>query len=65
LVLTSLTSGVTLANATGTFSGSPYLTVPSASVLTPGQSATVDLRFSDPSNAKINFTPVVYSGSFN
>jgi CSLREA domain-containing protein len=64
-VLTSLTNGVTLADATGTFNGSAYITVPSVSALVPGQSATVNLRFSDPSNAKINFTPVVYSGSFN
>jgi hypothetical protein len=65
LVLTSLTSGVTLTDGTGTFNGSSYITVPSVSALAAGQSATVNLRFSDPSNAKINFTPVVYSGSFN
>ena len=64
-VLTSLTSGVTLTDGTGTFNGSPYITVPSASALTSGQSVTLNLRFSDPSNAKIDFTPAVYSGSFN
>jgi hypothetical protein len=65
IVLTSLTSGVTLTDGSGTFNGSSYITVPSVTALASGQSATVDLRFSDPSNAKINFTPVVYSGSFN
>jgi hypothetical protein len=65
LVLTSLTGGVTLTDGTGTFNGSPYITVPSVSALAAGQSATINLRFSNPSNAKINFAPVVYSGSFN
>ena len=65
MVLTSLTSGVTLRDATGTFKGSPYITVPSVSALAPGQSATVNLQFSDPSNVKISFTPVIYSGGLN
>ena len=64
-VLMSLTDDVTLTDATGTFNGSAYITVPSVSALAPGQSATVNLQFSDPSNAKITFTPVIYSGSFN
>jgi uncharacterized repeat protein (TIGR03803 family) len=61
---TGLTAGVTLANATGNFSGSPYLTVPAVTSLASGQSATVSVRFDDPSFATINFTPAVYSGSF-
>ncbi len=65
ILFTSLPSGVTLANATGTFNGSPFITVPSVTSLAPGQSATVSVQFSDPSNVKINFTPVIYSGSFN
>jgi hypothetical protein len=64
VVLTSLTSGVTLVNATSTFGGDPFLTVPAAASLAPSQSATVSVQFSNPSSAKINFTPVIYSGSF-
>jgi hypothetical protein len=64
ILFTGLTAGVTLANATGNFSGSPYLTVPAVTSLASGQSATVSVRFDDPSFATINFTPAVYSGSF-
>jgi hypothetical protein len=38
------------------------LTSPAAG-LTPGQSATVSVRFKSPSNSAIHFTPVLYSGS--
>jgi rhamnogalacturonan endolyase len=65
IVFTSLTSGVTLVGATGNFNGNPFLTVPGVSSLAPGQSATVNVQFSDPSMAKISFTPATYSGSFN
>jgi sugar lactone lactonase YvrE len=64
LVLTNLTAGVTLANATGTTNGSPFITVPAVSSLGPGQSASVNLQFQDPSNRSIAFTPAVYSGTF-
>ncbi len=63
ILFTGLTSGVTLANATGNFSGSPYLTVPTVASLAPGQSAAVGVQFDNPSFGTINFTPVVYSGS--
>src|SRR5271157_511854 len=65
IFFTSLTAGVSLANATSTFSGMPYLTVPKVSSLPPGRSATVNVQFKNPSNIKINFTPVIYSGSIN
>jgi hypothetical protein len=65
IVFTSLTSGVTIANATSNFAGIPYLAVPALTSLSPGQSATVSVQFKNPSNATINFTPVVYSGSLN
>jgi hypothetical protein len=67
VVFTGLTSSVTLANATGNLSGtpSPYLTVPAVASLTPGQSVTVSVQFKNPSNAVINFTPVIYSGSID
>jgi len=63
IVLTSLTSGVTLVNAAGTFGGWPYITVPGAASLASGQSATVSVQFRNPSNALIHFTPTIYSGS--
>jgi hypothetical protein len=65
IVLDSLTAGVTLANATSTFGGWPFITVPAVGTLAPGQSATVTLQLKDPSNATINFSPIPYSGSFN
>lgn len=55
----------TLANATGNFGGFSYVTVPNVGSLTPGQSATANVHFRNPSNAAINFTPVIYSGSIN
>jgi YVTN family beta-propeller protein len=64
IVLKGLTAGVTLANATGVFAGSPYLTAPGVTGLASGQSATVAVRFDDPSFATINFTPAIYAGSF-
>ena len=65
VVFTSLTAGVTLSNATGTFAGNSYMTVPSITSLAPGQSATMSVQFKNPSNAIIKFTPVIYSGSLN
>jgi hypothetical protein len=64
LVLNSLPAGVTLANSVGTFNQCPYLTIPTVRSLAPGQSVTVAVQFSNPSNATINFTPEFYAGSF-
>lgn len=63
IVFSSLTSGVQLVNATDTFQGSQFLTVPAVVNLAPGQSTTVSVQFSDPSMASIHFTPIVYEGS--
>jgi len=63
IVLTNLTAGVTLLNATGTTAGNSYITVVPSGSLAPGQSANIAVRFGDPSNGSIHFTPVVYSGS--
>ena len=65
ILFMGLPPGVTVANATNNLSGTPYLTVPAVSTLAPSQSATVSVQFKNPSNAAINFTPVVYSGSIN
>jgi hypothetical protein len=63
ILLTGLTAGVTLANATGNFSASSYLSVPGAASLAGGQAATVIVQFDNPSYGTINFTPVIYSGN--
>jgi hypothetical protein len=62
-VVTNLPSGVTLYSPTGTYSGSPYVTIPGAS-LAAGASTTVKLEFKASSAAQIAYTPVVYSGTF-
>jgi hypothetical protein len=58
-------SAVSLANATGGLSGTPYLTIPAAPSLAPGQSVTVSVQFKNPSNATMTLTPVIYSGDIN
>jgi subtilisin-like proprotein convertase family protein len=62
LVLTNLSSGVTLANATGTTGGSPYITVPGVVTLAPGASASVGVQFDNQSNTFVSYTPMVLSG---
>jgi hypothetical protein len=69
LVLDSLTSGVTLANADGVTSnvtptGTPYVFAPldSFSQLGPGQSLTVTLEFNNPRNSAIVYAAQVYTG---
>jgi hypothetical protein len=64
ILFLGLTTGVTLQNATENLSGTPYLTVPVTS-LQPGQSTTVNVQFQNPSNATVDFSPVIYSGSIN
>ncbi len=69
LVLDSLTSGVTVANADGVTSnitpkGTPYVFAPldAFSQLGPGQSITVSLEFLNPKNGAITYSAVVYAG---
>jgi len=64
IVFFGMPVGVTLANATGNLSGTPYLTTPAVAGVAPGHSATVSVQFKNPTNATINFEPVIYSGSF-
>jgi hypothetical protein len=56
-------AGVTVANASGTHNGSPYITVPVTSVA-PGASTSFTLQLSNPSNVSVNLTTTEYSGSF-
>jgi hypothetical protein len=65
ILLLGVPASVTLMNTTGNLSGTPYLTVPAITTLSPGQSVTVSVQFKNPSNATINFTPAIYSGSIN
>jgi probable HAF family extracellular repeat protein len=59
VALNGLTSGVTLVNALGIHNGAPYITIANNG-LAAGASLTIPVRFSNPSNAKINFTPVTF-----
>jgi hypothetical protein len=63
LVFNDLAAGVSLENAAGMFNGSPFITLPAGTTLSPGQSVAVSVQFSDPGNSRIMFIPVVYSGS--
>jgi hypothetical protein len=65
IVFTALANGVTLLGGAGNLDGNSFLTVPTVTSLAPGQSATVNVQFSDPSLAKINFIPMIYAGRFN
>jgi len=65
VLLTGITPGVTLVNATRDLSGTPYITLTNVTTLAPGQSATLSVQFKNPSNAAINFRPAIYSGSIN
>jgi hypothetical protein len=63
LVFNDLPAGVSLENAAGMFNGSPFITLPVGTTLSPRQSVAVSVQFSDPGNSRIMFIPVVYSGS--
>jgi hypothetical protein len=65
LVLNSLPAGVRLANSMGTFNQCPFITIPALLSMLPGQSVSIAVQFSNPSDAAINFTPEFYAGSFN
>lgn len=59
VALNNLPSGVTLANAIGSYNNAPYTTI-SNSGLASGASITIPLQFNNPVNAKINFTTVTF-----
>jgi hypothetical protein len=65
IVFMGMPVDVTLVNATRDLFGTPYLTVPVAAGLAPGHSVSVGVQFKNPSNAAVNFAPVIYSGSID
>jgi hypothetical protein len=62
VVLTNLPPNITLVNATGTQGGSPYIRIMNSGSLAPGQAVAIQLRFTNPSNTVITFTPITDSG---
>lgn len=58
-----LPGNVTLTNATGNVSTTPYMTIPGG--LAPGQTVSVPVQFKNPLNNSINLTPSIYSGRIN
>ena len=59
----ALPAGVTLANATGSRAGAPYLTV-NAAGLAAGASLTLTLNFTNPSKLAVNYSAQLFSGAF-
>ena len=59
LVVSNLTAGDTLANATGTAAAGPYITA-----MPSGASVQVTVRILGPQSTSPSFTPLVYSGTF-
>ena len=65
IVLMALPAGVTAVSPTGNLAGQgPYYLVPGTGALLAGQTASVPVQFSNPTNTKITFTAKTYSGSF-
>ena len=58
--LHNLTTGVTLANASGTHNGTPFVRAKTA--LAPGASLQVKVVFSYPAKTAINYTVKTYAG---
>jgi len=64
LVLSNLTAGDTLANATGTGSAGPYITALPSGSLAAGAPVQVTIRITAPQSTSPTFTPLVFSGTF-
>lgn len=65
VIFKGIPSKVTLVNATGNFSGAPYITLSAVNSLAAGQSITLNVKFSQPSNNLITYTPAIYVGLLN
>lgn len=65
MVLANLTPGVTATGTSGTAPGiGPYYLAPGTLALAPGESVTVPVQFSNPTNVRISFVTRVFSGAF-
>lgn len=64
VVLTNLTPGVTLVNATGMYEGDPYIIVVNTTAIKQDESVNASIQFSNLSNEKIIYWPNIYSGNF-
>ena len=65
VVFSNLPAGVALANASGTTSGDPYLTVSTAGLgAGAGASVTVPVKFTNTGSAAVAYTNRVFAGSF-
>ncbi|WP_352431152.1 Ig-like domain-containing protein [Pyrinomonas sp.] len=63
VVLTGLSAGTTLVNASGVYNGDPYVTANIAS-LEPSGSVTVSVQFRSSSSARISYVTKTYAGIF-
>lgn len=63
VVFGNVPATVKVSNASGTYNGSPYISVP-VTTLGSGQSTSFTLLISNPSNVSVNLTTTEYSGSF-
>jgi predicted extracellular nuclease len=64
LVLSNLTAGDVLANATGNGPSGAYITALATGSLAPGASVQTTIRISAPQTASPSYTPLVFSGTF-
>jgi predicted extracellular nuclease len=62
-VLQGLTAGVSLDGKSGELNGSPYITLPNAS-LAAGATVSVTTTFTNPTKTTVTYTPKLYSGAF-
>ena len=65
VLLLSVPQGVSLMKATGTFGGSPFVTVAGPGALQPGQSVQVNVQFKDPGRIPVQFSAAIYVGGFD
>ncbi|HEU5436345.1 MAG TPA: ExeM/NucH family extracellular endonuclease, partial [Telluria sp.] len=63
VALAGLPAGVTVANASGSRDGVPYISASTGSIA-PGASVTLTTVFNNPSKVSINYSATIYSGSF-
>jgi hypothetical protein len=61
LWLNNLSNGVNLMNGNGSFNGYPHIDLSNPTSLAPGESINIPLTFSNPTNARINFTPTLFN----